>query len=82
MILSRWSMRRTRADVLAYRNHRAPQPPSKQRLMRWLRNLPRPSCMTVATLLLTATAAYWFIADHAAWIVVRQFDGALPAGSC
>lgn len=37
----------SRANVLAYRNHRAPQPPSKERLMRWLRGFPRPSTPTV-----------------------------------
>jgi WD40 repeat protein len=46
--------------------------------MRWVGSLPRPSKATVVGLLLTAVAAYWLNADHAAWVMVRQFDGALP----
>jgi WD40 repeat protein len=64
-------------------NYGTPQPPSDphESLMRWASSLPRPSKATVVALLLTAVAAYILNADHAAWVVVRQFDGALPRHS-
>lgn len=44
----------------------------------WWRRLPRPSWFTVIVLLITVAAAIWLDHDHAAWVVVRQFDGYLP----
>jgi WD40 repeat protein len=65
-----------RSPVLGYRS---PQPGLGIRGV--LRGLPHPSKITLIVLLLTIGAGCWLKSDHAAWVIVRQFDGTLPEWS-